>query len=61
MTHIPADVSRCRGEDHEAKCQTCARRLQLAADAPGRWFPMMPPEIRGGRCAYHMPAQQELS
>jgi hypothetical protein len=59
MTLIPPDLSRCRGEDHEAKCQQCARRRQREQDDPRRWFPQMLVEIRGGRCDYHIPVLPE--
>jgi len=59
MTLIPADISRCRGEAHEPKCQTCARRRQREHDDPRRWFPQMLAEIRGGRCDYHIPVLPE--
>ena len=59
MTLIPADLSRCRGEAHEAKCQQCARRRQREQDDPRRWFPVMLVEIRGGRCDFFIPVLPE--
>jgi len=56
---LDSDISRCRGEAHEAKCQECARRLQRERDDPQRWYPQMLAEIRGGRCAFHIPVPTE--
>jgi hypothetical protein len=56
---LPPDMSRCRGDIHEAKCQQCARRLQRERDDPRRWYVVMTPAIRGGRCDYHIPELPE--
>jgi hypothetical protein len=49
---LPADYSRCRGVDTEAKCQHCARRHQIARDDPERYYPYFAGAPVNGRCEY---------
>lgn len=56
MTDVLAlDEARCHGEASEAKCQTCARRQQIALDdarPPLRWYAFTEPAIQRGTCLY---------
>jgi hypothetical protein len=51
---IRSDEARCYG-DGSAKCQRCARRVQLDRDDPARWYPQMQVAPVRGACVYEIP------